>query len=81
MKTLITILFARLVKKRNNKWISNPLKSQTQTFNKLLKKAENTQFGIDHDFSSIKNYEDFKNQVPIRAVSYTHLTLPTIYSV
>ena len=66
MKTLITILFARLVKKRNNKWISNPLKSQTQTFNKLLKKAENTQFGIDHDFSSIKNYEDFKNQVPIR---------------
>ena len=25
MKTLITILFARLVKKRNNKWISNPL--------------------------------------------------------
>ena len=66
MKTLITILFARLVKKRNNKWISNPLKSQTQTFKKLLKKAMNTQFGIDHNFSSIKNYEDFKNQVPIR---------------
>ena len=36
MKTLITILFARLVKKRNNKWISNPLETQAKTFNKLL---------------------------------------------
>ena len=50
MKTLITILFARLVKKRNNKWISNPLKFQTETFNKLLKKAKNTQFGIGSQF-------------------------------
>ena len=66
MKTLITILFARLVKKRNNKWISNPLKFQAETFNKLLKKAINTEFGKDHNFSSIKNYKDFQNQVPIR---------------
>ncbi len=66
MKTLITILLARLVKKRNNKWISNPLESQNQTFNKLLKKAINTEFGKDHSFSSIKNYKDFQNQVPIR---------------
>ena len=66
MKTLITILFARLVKKRNNKWITNPLKFQDETFNKLLKKANNTEFGKDHNFSSIKNYNDFQNQVPIR---------------
>ena len=66
MKTLITILFARLVKKRNNKWITNPLKFQAETFNKLLKKAINTEFGKDHNFSSIKNYKDFQNQVPIR---------------
>ena len=66
MKTLITIFFARLVKKRNNKWISNPLKFQAETFNKLLKKAINTEFGKDHNFSSIKNYKDFQNQVPIR---------------
>ena len=66
MKTLITILFARLVKKRNNKWITNPLKFQAETFNKLLKKANNTEFGKDHNFSSIKNYNDFQNQVPIR---------------
>ncbi len=66
MKTLITILFARLVKKRNNKWISNPLETQAKTFNKLLLKGTNTEFGRDHNFSTIKNYEDFKNQVPIR---------------
>ena len=54
MKTLITILFARLVKKRNNKWITNPLKFQAETFNKLLKKAINTEFGKDHNFSGIK---------------------------
>ena len=66
MKTLITILFARLVKKRNNKWISNPLETQAKTFNKLLLKGTNTEFGKDHNFFTIKNYEDFKNQVPIR---------------
>ena len=66
MKTLITILFAKLVKKRNSKWISNPFATQAKTFDKLLLKATNTEFGIDHNFSTIKNYEDFKNQVPIR---------------
>ena len=66
MKTLITILFARLVKKRNNKWISNPIETQAKTFNKLLLKGTKTEFGRDHNFSIIKNYEDFKNQVPIR---------------
>ena len=66
MKTLITILFARLVKKRNNKWISNPLETQAKTYNKLLLKGTKTEFGRDHNFSIIKNYEDFKNQVPIR---------------
>ena len=63
MKTLITILFARLVKKRNNKWISNPLETQAKTFNKLLLKGTNTEFGKDHNFSTIKNYEDFTKQI------------------
>ena len=66
MKTLITILFARIVKKRNNSWISNPLETQNKTFNRLLKKGMNTKFGVDHNFTSINNYDDFQNQVPIR---------------
>ena len=59
MKTLITIFFARLVKKRNNKWISNPLETQAKTFNKLLLKCNKTEFCRDHNFSNIKNYKDF----------------------
>ena len=59
MKTLITIHFARLVKKRNNKWISNPIETQAKTFNKLLLKGTNTEFGKDNNFSTIKFF--FKN--------------------
>ena len=66
MKTLITILFARIVKKRNKRWISNPLETQNKTFNRLLKKGMSTKFGVDHNFTSINNYDDFQNQVPIR---------------
>ena len=50
MKTLITILFAWLVKKRNIKWINNPIETQTKTLNRLLQKAVNTEFGKDHKF-------------------------------
>ena len=66
MKTLITILFAWLVKKRNIKWINNPIETQTKTLNRLLQKAVNTEFGKDHKFSRIQSYNDFKTNVPIR---------------
>ena len=52
MKTLITILFARIVKKRNNSWISNPLETQNKTFNRLLKKGMSTKFGVEHNFTT-----------------------------
>ena len=32
----------------------------------LVSKAQKTKFGIDHSFSNIKNYSDFKKHVPIR---------------
>ena len=66
MKTIITILFAKLVNKRNKKWISNPIKSQNKTFHNLIKTASNTTFGSDHGFKEISSYEDFKKKVPIR---------------
>ena len=34
MKTIITILFAKLIRRKNKKWISNPVKWQAKTFNK-----------------------------------------------
>ena len=33
---------------------------------KLIEKAKNTSFGIDHSFNQIKNHEDFIKRVPVR---------------
>ena len=66
MKTIITILFAKLIKRRNQKWISQPIQWQSKTFNKLLTSASSTSFGQDHEFSKISSYEDFKQRVPVR---------------
>ncbi|WP_225974513.1 GH3 family domain-containing protein [Arachidicoccus ginsenosidivorans] len=32
----------------------------------LIKSAQHTMFGKDHGFDRIKNYEDFKKQIPVR---------------
>ena len=66
MKKLAARLFARWVHKKNQRWIQNPLKAQEATFNTLVKKAQNTVFGNDHNFSQINDYESFKKNVPLR---------------
>ena len=35
-------------------------------FKEIINKARNTQFGRDHDFSSIESHDDFVKKVPIR---------------
>lgn len=42
------------------------LVAQKKCFKALIRKAQTTQFGKEHNFSSIKNYEQFKERVPIR---------------
>ncbi|MCJ7758223.1 MAG: GH3 auxin-responsive promoter family protein [Gillisia sp.] len=49
-----------------DQWASHPEEVQKQVFENLLKKAENTLFGKDHDFKNIKNHQDFAKKVPIR---------------
>ena len=66
MKTLIAILFARFIRKKNQNWINNPIEYQQKTFVKLISKSKNTEFGNDHHFSEINSYETFKKNVPIR---------------
>ena len=65
-KALAAKIFAARVASRNEKWMSNPLKTQQKVFRSLLKQAVNTQFGKDHGFSEIQTYEDFTQRVPIR---------------
>jgi phenylacetate-coenzyme A ligase PaaK-like adenylate-forming protein len=66
VKSVFAIPFAKQVKKRVFKWAKNPHKTQEKVFKKLISKAKNTAFGIDHDFKNIKSYEDFKKRVKVQ---------------
>ena len=46
--------------------MNNPHQAQKNTLNQLLIRAQNTQFGRDHGFASIKSYKEFQEKVPIR---------------
>ena len=59
MKTVIAIIFAYFVNKRNKKWINNPIQSQNKTLKKLINSASNTEFGKKHDFQNIYSYYFF----------------------
>jgi len=58
--------FASYVIKQQKKWMYNAVGYQSKILNSIINKATNTQFGKDHNFLSIKNYNDFKAKVPIR---------------
>jgi len=65
IKKHLALAFAKHIKKQVYTWAANPHKTQQKVLKNLLKNAQHTVFGKDHNFSSIKNYEDFKAQVPI----------------
>lgn len=47
-------------------WRDNPIKAQENTLQFLINQGQKTTFGKDHKFDTIKNHQDFINQVPIR---------------
>jgi hypothetical protein len=66
----IKSFFGKILAKRDvaqtKKWSSKPVETQRKVMLQLLNTAAHTAFGKDHGFSKINNYEDFKNQVPVR---------------
>lgn len=56
---------AALAVKQINKWKNNPIIAQKKVFISLIQQAKDTSFGKDHNFASIKTYEDFKRWVPV----------------
>ncbi|MEJ7558807.1 MAG: GH3 auxin-responsive promoter family protein [Pedobacter sp.] len=66
LKAALSKPFAAFVLKGINKWKKNAVPAQQEMLAMLVKEAQNTAFGRDHNFSEIKNYSDFKKQVPIR---------------
>ncbi|MBB5639240.1 phenylacetate-coenzyme A ligase PaaK-like adenylate-forming protein [Pedobacter cryoconitis] len=66
LKAALSKPFAAFIVKGVNKWKKDAVTAQKETLLQLIDSAKNTAFGKDHQFSSVKNYEDFKKQVPIR---------------
>ena len=66
MKQLAAKIFAKIIFKRNQKWVNSPVKAQQDTFQKLIVSGSKTLFGKDHSFSSIAQPSDFAMQVPVR---------------
>jgi len=66
LKSFFGKLLAKRVVAKTKKWSENPIITQEIVFRQLIDTASNTAFGVDHNFSSIKSYEDFKTEVPLR---------------
>ena len=66
LKAKFAKIFARIISKSEQKWIQNPVATQTKLFEELVSIGRFTRFGKDHKFDEIQSYEDFKNRVPIR---------------
>jgi len=66
MKKIAAKLFAKWVHRKNQKWIDNPLESQEKTRAYLVAKARKTQFGKDHSFDTISDYDSYQKAIPIR---------------
>ena len=66
LKALLAKPYAKQIRRKINKWASNPIKTQNKVFKNLISKAALTQFGKDHDFKNITTYNDFVSRVPIR---------------
>jgi len=66
IKIQVIKYFATFVQRSINSWRETAVEDQKAILKKLVSKAKNTKFGQDHQFSEIKNYEDFKRNVPVR---------------
>lgn len=66
LKSKLSKPFAKYIKRKVLKWANNPIETQNKVFSNLIKEASQTQFGKDHEFKKITNYNDFVKRVPVR---------------
>ncbi len=66
LRSLLSRPFAAWVNYEQKKWSSNPFESQKKVFENNIRAAKNTQFGKDHHFDEIRNYQDYRDRVPIK---------------
>ena len=65
LKSFFAKPFATFISKKVKKESYDALEFQNKIFHELLSNASQTEFGIEHKFSSINNYEDYKKSVPV----------------
>lgn len=65
-KSVLLKPFAKYVARQIDRWSANAVAAQQLVFQDLVKQGRRTLFGIEHDFKSIHNYNDFKERVPLR---------------
>ncbi len=66
LKSFLAKQFDKSIYKKTKLWSDHPVQTQQNVFKELIRQAKNTQFGTDHHFDSIKTFEDFSKNVPIR---------------
>ncbi len=66
VKAALSKPFAAFAVWQINKWKKNAVAAQDKILQNLIAQAKDTAFGKDHQFSSIKNYHDFKKNVPVQ---------------
>ncbi|GHN00894.1 hypothetical protein WSM22_23830 [Cytophagales bacterium WSM2-2] len=66
IRSVLAKPFASYIAKETKEWSSNGARCQQEIFQSLVQTGKNTLFGKDHGFNSIRTYEDFRKQVPVR---------------
>lgn len=80
LKRFFAKIYANNLTKKENKIASNPKKQQEKVLKFLIESAKNTEFGKKHNFDSIKNYEDFKKNIPVRGYEELREYFDAIYN-
>ncbi|QES90562.1 GH3 auxin-responsive promoter family protein [Rhizosphaericola mali] len=66
LKSMISKPYAKFATKKLRVAADKAVEIQLQIMSELVGKAMHTQFGKDHHFSSIRNYVDFKEAIPVK---------------
>lgn len=66
IKSLLAKPFANYISNQIKKGIETAVEDQQNILKDLIKTAKDTEFGKEHQFEEIKDYNDFKKNVPIR---------------
>ena len=65
-KSTISKPYCNWIARDTAKWTANAVHDQDMIMKRLIKKARNTQFGKDHNFSSIADHKSFAVNIPLR---------------